>query len=180
VLEADTQALIERNKKKKLRPTAIHLKGAPPPKIAIRQSRRVTSADLALFGGALYLKPGQVSNLYRDIADLYRFYLDNKSTLSASFPAIIRMSLRLLCETAASDTSKTMGDYLKANFDAAKAQLTKDHKTTLANQNVRRETIEQLLHTGAHGYKTAANLDQTIALSLIVGGILSKTHPKPI
>jgi hypothetical protein len=179
VLEPNVQAIIERNKKKKLRPTAIHLKGARPAKGPVRQSRRVARTDAGLFGGALYLKPSNVSNLYRDIADLYKFYVDNKQMLSAWFPAIIRMSLRLLCEAAAADRSKSMGEYLKAHFDAAKAQLGKDDKTTLANQSVRKETIEQLLHTGAHNYKAAANLDQTVALSLILGGILTITHGKP-
>lgn len=179
VLEPDVLALIDRNRNKKLRPTAIHFKKAPRIKITVRQSRRVGRSDASLFGGPLYLKAGNVSNLYRDIADLYKFYLDNKSTLSASFPAIIRMSLRLLCESAASDRSKKIDEYLEAEFDAAKAQLSKDDKTTLANQNVRKETIVQLVQTGAHNYTSAANFVQTVAISLILGGILTRTHGKP-
>jgi hypothetical protein len=179
VLEPEVRTLIEKNRKKKFRPTAMSLRGAPPIKTAIRQSRRVAPIAAGLFGGSLYLKPGVVSNLYRDIADLYRFYLDNRATVSASFPAIIRMALRLLCETAASDRSETMRDYLSANFEAAKARLSQDDKTTLANQNVRKETIDQLLHTGSHSYKVALNFDQTIAVSLILGAILTRTHGKP-
>jgi hypothetical protein len=178
VLEPHVQEVIQRNKKKQLRPTAIHMKTDPPSKSVLRQSRRVGRVDAGLFGGPLYLKPGDISNLYRDIADLYRFYVESKATLSASFPAIIRMSLRLLCETAADEFSEKMAEYLMTNFDAAKAKLSQDDKTTLANQNVRKETIAQLVHTGAHLYKAAANMDQTIAISLIVGGILTKTHGK--
>jgi hypothetical protein len=89
------------------------------------------------------------------------------------------MSLRLLCETAADNPSRKMQDYLSANFDAAKAGLTQDDKTTLAAQNVRQETIDQLLHTGTHSYTVALNYDQTIAVSLILGAILTRTHGKP-
>lgn len=178
VLEPAVQRLIEINKKKKLRPTALHLSGVPTGKAPLRQSRRVGKGEAEIFGGTLYLKPGDVSNLYRDIVDLFRFYIDNKASMSAFFPAIIRMSLRLLAEAAAADKVKPMGDFVKGNFDAAKATLSQNDKTTLANQNVKKETIEQLLHTGAHNYKVAANLDQTMAVSLILGAILTKTHGK--
>ena len=176
VLEPNVQSIIERNKKKKPRPTAIHMRAAHAPKPPARRSRRVSGGDTGLFGGPLYLKAGDVNNLYRDIAELYKFYLDNKQLLSAAFPAIIRMSLRLLCETAAAPSP--MGDYLRSHFEAAKGQLGQDDKTTLANQNVRKETIEQLLHTGTHSYKAAKNFDQTLAVSLMLGKILTRTHGK--
>lgn len=178
VLETSVQELIEKNKNKKLRPTALHLSGAPPAKAPTRRTRLVGKGDAAIFGGALYLKPGEVSNLYRAIEDLYVFYTDNKATLSPLFTAIIRMSLRLLAEAAAQGASTPMGDFIKENFDAAKSSLSQNDKTTLANQNVKKDTIEQLLHTGAHNYRVAANLDQTIAVSIILGAILTKTYPR--
>jgi hypothetical protein len=89
------------------------------------------------------------------------------------------MSLRLLCEAAANDfKSNSMEQYLKSNFAKAKQNLDTDMKTTLSNQNVTESSIIQLLHTGAHNYKTANNLDQTIAMSIIIGIIISNTYGK--
>jgi hypothetical protein len=178
VLEPAVQQLIETNKKKKLRPTALHLTGTPPAKGPLRRTRRVGKGEPEIFGGPLYLKAGDVSNLYRAIEDLYRFYVENKATLGPVFPALIRMSLRLLAEAAAQGKGKSMGDYVKSNFDGAKATLSQDDKTTLSNQNVKKDTLEQLLHTGAHNYRVAADLAQTLAVSIIIGAILMKTYPR--
>lgn len=48
----------------------------------------------------------------------------------------------------------------------------------LANQNVKDDTMLQLLHTGAHNYKTTPNVEQTIAISIILGAMLMITHKK--
>lgn len=121
---------------------------------------------------------GEVSNLYRDIVDLYQFYIKEKKRLSQTFPALIRMSLRLLCETAAKDNNKKLDDYLKNNFNKAKKVLNQDIKTTLSNLNVTEKSIIQLLHTGAHKYESSNNIEQTIALSIIIGEMLTITHGK--
>jgi hypothetical protein len=122
---------------------------------------------------------GEVSNLYRDIVDLYQFYIEKKHELSQTFPSLIRMSLRLLCETAAKeDNNKKLDNYLKGNFAKAKETLNQDIKTTLATQNVNEDSIVQLLHTGAHNYKSSNNVEQTIALSIIIGSIITITHGK--
>lgn len=143
-----------------------------------RRTRRVKNADIPLFGEPLYLKAGDVSSLYLDITDLYDYYIRNKNKLSSSFPCLIRMSLRLLCETAANDGNNDLGKYIKTNFAAAKQTLSKDQKTLLANQNVREETMLQLLHTGAHNYKATSNVEQTIAISIILGAMLKISHKK--
>jgi len=144
-----------------------------------RQSRRTTKKEPELFGGKLYLRAGGTSDLYRDIVDLYSFYTDRKDKLSSTFPSLIRMSLRLLCETAAKEKAYSGIDtYLKKNYAEAKKNLDKDMKTTLSNHSVDEAKIVQLLHTGAHNYKASNNIAQTIALSIIIGGILTITHGK--
>lgn len=141
-----------------------------------RQSKRTDKKENQLFGGKLYLRIGKVSDLYRDIVDLYEFYVENKLKLSQSFPGLIRMSLRLLCETAAKDQKKKLEEYLRENFDDAKKVLTQDLKTTLSGQNVTESSIVQLLQTGAHNYQSSSNMEQTIAISIIVGQILAISH----
>lgn len=141
-----------------------------------RQTRRTKKNETELFGKKLYLKPGDVNNLYRDISDLYRIYLDNNSTLSHSFPSLIRMSLRLLCESAAKDLSITLDKYLNTNYSNAKKNINIEDKTNMSNQNVTEKTILQLLHTGAHNYQAANNLHQTYAISVILGEMLTLTH----
>lgn len=178
VLEPTSQELIEQNKNNRAHLSKIRFDTTIEKEKKVRQSKRVTKKAVELFGGKLYLKIGEVSNLYRDIVDLYAFYLSRKNDLSNSFAGLIRMSLRLLCETAANSCKKRLDDYLKDNFDEAKKQLDQDIKTLLANQNVKKESIVQLLHTGAHNYQSTTNVEQTIALSIIIGSILTLTHGK--
>jgi hypothetical protein len=141
-----------------------------------RQNRRTRMAQRVLFGGALYLRSGDVGNLYRDIVDLYNFYGKNKATLSGQFSSLVRMSLRLIVECAARDVGKSLDDYVKPAFPAAKAGLSQDAKTTLSNHNVTESSIMQLLHTGAHNYSASSNIEQTLAVSLVLGAILNKSH----
>ena len=143
-----------------------------------RQSKRTLKKEPELFGGRLYLYIGEVSDLYRDIVDLYRFYVERKSALSQTFPSLIRMSLRLLCEAAAKENNKLMKDYLQSNFASAKERLDQDTKTTLSSQNITEDSIVQLLHIGAHKYQASSNIEQTLALSIIIGAILLITHGK--
>lgn len=143
-----------------------------------RQSKRVRTKANEIFGGTLYLRAGAVSNLYRDIVDLHRFYAENKKNLSEAFPCLTRMALRLISEAAAGDMKQPMDQYLKSRFQKVKGALSKDAKTTLSNCNVTEASIIQLLHTGAHNYAAAANLDQTIAMSVVIGAILTESHGK--
>lgn len=176
VLDVVSQQVIQKNKDKRAHLADIKFSGKGKAK-APRQTKRTSRKESEIFGGPLYLRIGAVSDLYRDIGDLYQFYATRKSELSVSFPSLFRMALRLLCETAAKDSpSRTLEKFIKANFAKAKKGLDKDIKTTLANQNVSEESMLQLLHTGAHNYKASSNVDQTIALSIMVGAMLTITH----
>jgi hypothetical protein len=148
-------------------------------KTSLRLSKRTTQREAELFGGKLYLQAGDTNDFYRDVVNLYSFYIDRKDTLSSKFPSLIRMSLRLLCETAAKEKGfPKIDNYLKGNYAAAKKNLDQDGKTTLSNQDIDENKIVQLLHTGAHNYKSSSSIDQTIALSMIIGAILTITHGK--
>lgn len=143
-----------------------------------RQSSRTKKKYQPIFGGILFLKHGDISDLYRDITELYQFYCDKKDKLSHGFPVIIRMALRLIVETAAKEESIPLNKYTKKYFALAKENLSKDEKTTLSTQNVTEGSIDQLLQIGAHQYTAAKNLDQLLAMSIIIGKILEKSHGK--
>jgi len=177
VLDPSSQQLIDQNKKNDLHRSRINFDKSKDANKNKQPTRRTPKKEVELFGGKLYLRMGKVSNLYRDIEDLYKFYIKEKNRLSKTFPSLIRMSLRLICESAASEDNNTkLDNYLKDNFQKAKKNLNQDIKTTLANQNVREESITQLIHTGAHSYEASSNMEQTIALSIIIGEILTITH----
>ncbi|MFA6815763.1 MAG: hypothetical protein WCS73_05660 [Lentisphaeria bacterium] len=145
-----------------------------------RQSQRTQKKETEIFGGSLYLRKGKVSDLYRDIFELYNFYIKEKNKLSQYFSCLIRMALRLLCETAAKEDShdQKLDKYLKNNFTEAKNKLDQDTKATLSASNITKESIVSLLHIGAHNYTAAKNFDQTMALSIIIGEILTLTFGK--
>ena len=130
------------------------------------------------FGQDLILKKSDTNNIYMDILDLHEFYSKNAKRLSKNFPALIRMSLRLLIESAAPKT-KSIADYVNDNFTEAKKQLTQGQKTTLANNSINSaKNLIQLLQSGAHNYANSANFEQTVAMSIIIGAMLNITHFK--
>lgn len=180
VLDPSHQRLVDEHKRQKLRPVDLKkvTESEEKPESASRRTRRMKSRSEELFGVPLYLRSGAVSNLYRDIVDLHGFYIERRASLSEAFPSLIRMALRLLCETAAKDRSQSLEQFIKLRFKDAKGELDQDQKTTLANQNVTEASIVQLLHTGAHNYSASSNIDQTMAISLILGEILVASHGK--
>lgn len=180
VLDPENQRLIDENRLSSPRPVDLETTSPieAPPTPAKRRSRRTKSRGGELFGGPLYLRIGPVSDLYRDIVDLHRFYVESRARLSGTFPSLIRMALRLLCEAAAKECSQDLDQYVKARFKGAKAALDQDGKTTLSTQNVTETSIIQLLHTGAHSYSASSNVEQTLALSLILGQVLVASHGK--
>ncbi|MFN6946311.1 MAG: hypothetical protein ACK4ND_15285 [Cytophagaceae bacterium] len=179
VLDPTSQEIVDKNKNNSSHIAKLKFGNSEEGlKVQPRQSKRIYKTT-ELFGGKLYLRIGEVSNLYRDISDLYQFYVVRKPQLSETFPGLIRMSLRLLCETAAKeDNNKKLDNYLKCYFETAKTAFDKDIKTTLSNQNVNENSIVQLLHTGAHNYQSSNNIDQTIAMSIIIGAIITISHGK--
>ena len=178
VLEPSSQALIDLNKANLLQPLDSSFKSnfSQDNTKKLRQARRVKAKAHEFFGGVLYLKSGDVSNLHKDISDLYVYYTKNKDKLSQSFAGLIRMSLRLLCETAAKNRNQKMDAYVNSNFATAKQQLDQDTKTTLSNHNVTENSILQLLQNGTHTYQASSNLEQTMAMSIILGAMLTISH----
>lgn len=149
-------------------------------KASRKRTRRINEEhSYSLFGAALYLKPGLISNMYRDICDLDGYYNKNKDGLSKTFPALIRMSLRLLCE-AMSKTQSTRGmsSFLSENFSTAKTQMDKDARTFLHNQSVTPENIVGMFETAGHNYSGMANYQQTIAMSLVLASLMIHFHGK--
>lgn len=144
----------------------------------VSRTRRIKKPGLPFFGGKLSLKTGHVNNLYRDVESLNDFYQTEKGRLSADFIVIIRMSLRMLAETAAKDMKKDTHDYLTGHFDTAKKSLDQNAKTSLSNQSVTKDSIMKLFHTGAHDYHNSKNEEQALALSVILGAMLTLSHGK--
>ena len=142
----------------------------------VRSPRRVKSSQIPIFGEKLGLVSGEPANLYRDIVDLYEYYNKNKPALSDRFPALFRMALRLQCELIVKCTnSRELVEFIKAEYEKAKQMLSQQEKTFLSNNNVTKDNFIGLLHTGAHNYEASYDLSQTIAMSLIVAGLL-KLH----
>lgn len=97
-----------------------------------RKTKRIAEPEIPFLGEILCLKAGNVNNLYRDILELHQFYKTHK--LPKSFSALLRMALRLLCETAKSSRkSDDIKKYIDKYFDDAKKLLNQDMKTFLSN-----------------------------------------------
>lgn len=156
----------------------VNYKKENPEAIEIRKTKRKNDKKNTLFGDEiLSLEDGVTNDIYRDISDLYDYYEKNKDKLSNTFPNLIRMALRLLIESATKE-NESIEDYVKAYFSKAKSNLNQDKKTTLSNHNVDENSLISLLHTGAHKYSNSSNVEQTIAISIIVGEMLKITHKK--
>lgn len=188
VLENETKEWIENNKEKEYRVIKFQIKskkelpqkdrsleGNSMPSSELRKTKRIKEPEVVIFGEDLYLKKGSVNNLYRDICELHGFYKKEKK-LSKSFAAIIRMSLRLLCETAAKNIGKPSDKYIASYFEEGKKTLSQDYKTLLSVHNISQGSLAQLLHIGAHNYTASQNYDQTIAISVILGAMLNLSH----
>ena len=180
VLDTENRKLIEENKSNSFscieKGGSVSVRDKREDKT--RRTKRTKATGPELFGRPLSLKPGDVNNLYRDVCDLYSFYRMYK--LSHSFTSIIRMSLRLLCETAAKELNYSggIGEYTKKFFSTAKKNLSSDEKTFLVTNNVSEGSIVALLQIGAHNYSSSQNFDQTLAISIVLGSMLAITHGK--
>lgn len=191
VLESESKEWIENNKEKEYKVVKFQVKPKSElpkkdkvtddslPTSELRKTKRIREPEIAIFGDDLYLKKGIVNNLYRDICELHGFYKREK-TLSKSFAAIIRMSLRLLCETAAKNIGKQSDKYIALYFEEAKKTLSQDFKTLLSVHNISSSSLVQLLHIGAHNYTASQNYDQTIAISIILGAMLNLSHRRQV
>lgn len=186
VLDRRVQEIISSNKDKELRPyrapNVVKHNDIPESEdlslaLTPRKTRVTKSTRISFFGDKLILKPGNVNNLYRDILALCDLIEDKNNTFSECAYAIIRMSLRLLCETAYKELGyKDFRDYILTYGAKAKKNLDQDIKTLLSNQNVSPETLTQLLQTGAHNYLSSTSVDQAKCISILLGAILKESH----
>src|SRR5690606_23944685 len=69
VLSPENQELVDRGRNKTAKEVTIKgiKEDTPPSQPKQRQARRTRNRAAEIFGGPLYLNPGDVSNLYRDI-----------------------------------------------------------------------------------------------------------------
>ena len=144
-----------------------------PATVNQKKTRITTVKGHNLFGDKLFLKTGSVNNIYSDLLKLYKE--KDKQGYSEDFPMLIRMGIRLLCELAFEDK---WDHKIRDDFGLAKKNLSKDEKTTLSSQGVNKEKIIELLQTGAHANTTTRNMEQTIAISLVIGKLLEREHGK--
>lgn len=132
-----------------------------------------------VFNKKYTLKRGHVNNLYRDIQLICTYYENHKTPFSKNFWALIRMSMRLIVETASKSLSlNDIKKYVDGYFVRGKRLLDKDEKTHMNNFNVTKASLPQLLHTGAHNYLSSTSEEQTKAIALIVEAMLVKSHGK--
>lgn len=186
VLEQRSKEIIESNKQK-----PFHSYNPPLKKeivvdnsvVSLQRKTPITrKTKQPFFGEKLILKSGDVNNLYSDILSLYNYVDSNTKAFSPKIFAIFRMSLRLLCETAAADCGhtgkKAIDEYIEKFYPLAKKNLTKDVKTFLNEQNVLQETLPQLFHTGAHNYQSSISAEKAMGISIILGAMLKESHGK--
>lgn len=148
-----------------------------------RKTRVRKPFSFPIFGGVLTLGYGNVNNIYCTLDSLWKLNETGKIPTNVSFIPIFRMGLRLLAETAASDYSLELDDYLAQYFDEAKANLNtqfgeNDIRGYLFANSVIKEKTLPLLQMGAHGKTSSESKDQAIALSLILGSMLLCSHGK--
>lgn len=144
-----------------------------------RKTRITQGGKVSFFGEKLILKPGDVNNLYSDILMLYNMVSSTDKPFSPNVYALFRMALRLLCETAMRELGLSdIKDYIKRYAPVAKKKFSRDIATLLSSQNVKIETLPQLLHTGAHSYTSSVSHDQAVCISIFVGAMLKESHGK--
>lgn len=189
VLDQRSKEIIEGNKQNSLHPCKLQVgknDSVKDDEVFMASSKRKTpitrKAKQIFFGEKLILKSGDVNNLYSDIFSLYNYVDSNTRAFSPKIYAIFRMSLRLLCETAASDYGfdgkKAVDEYVTKFYPIAKKGLSKDVKTFLNDQNISQKTLPQLFHTGAHNYQSSISSEKAMGISIILGAMLKESHGK--
>ncbi len=188
VLDQRSKEIIESNKQKPLHPYNPPVKKNEVSKVETpvtsmqRKTPITRKTKQIFFGEKLILKSGDVNNLYSDILTLYNYVDSNAKAFSPKIYAVFRMSLRLLCETAATDCGytgkKAIDEYIEKFFPLAKKGLNQDVKTFLNEQNIIKETLPQLFHTGAHNYQSSISSEKAMGISIILGAMLKESHGK--
>ena len=169
------------NEQQKLKPVGIIAQELAPAKRMKKTPRSKNNAVNLFDGEKLILEKGEVNNIVRDMEDIFGYYMDNKQRLSKTFPVFLRMGLRLLVESASKKNNKRsdLSKYVKDNFSKAKNNLTQDRKTYLSSQAINNDgKLIELLQSGGHNYTASGNINQTIAMSIIIKEMLKNTHGK--
>ena len=168
--DAKIKSIISKNNTNK--PSINKNKKSPPVK---KNNRRNKSKKKPLFGDDLpELEDEMIENLLLDLRDIHGEI--GKDNYSEHATMIVAMGLRLICEVADQENDRNMDLYIKEYFDGAKKELTPKECAFLYTHNVKKKNMSGLLNVGAHLHSDTISKDQTIALSLIIGKILKKTH----
>ena len=184
VLDQRVKDIINSNKNRELRAytPASEKKGDPTGKKSkdedhTRKTRITKPSKIEYFGEKLILKPGDVNNLYSDILALSNVIRGGKVVFSSCAYGLLRMSLRLLCETASKELGYSdIKEYINKYYPAAKKTLSQDIRTFLSSNNVTGDSLTQLMHTGAHNYISSTSADQALCISIILGAMLKISH----
>ena len=185
VLDQRVKDIINSNKNKELRvytPVFVENNGGSNGDNAkdnerTRKTRIIKPSKIEYFGEKLILKPGDVNNLYSDILTLSCLIRGGKVVFSSCAHGLLRMSLRLLCETAAKDLGYSdIKEYINKYCPLAKKNLSQDIRTFLSSNNVTGESLTQLMHTGAHNYISSTSADQALCISILLGAMLKISH----
>lgn len=103
----------------------------------------------------------------------------------ASIPVFGNPSgLRLLIDTAAMERCGGLDRYVGEYAGEAKKRLRQaansaDLVTFMRNQAVSPENLLRLLQNGAHAYTSTGNKEQALAMSILIGEMLSISHGRP-
>lgn len=150
------------------------------------RTRQVKPASIPVFGNpsGLRLQTGDVNNMYRTLEELWNMYARGGMRNAAAFVPIFRMGLRLLIDTAAMERcgglDRYVGEYAgKAKKRLRQAANSADLVTFMRNQAVSPENLLRLLQNGAHAYTSTGNKEQALAMSILIGEMLSISHGRP-
>jgi hypothetical protein len=163
-----------------------------------KRTRRVEEDETPLFGKVLCLRSGSVNNLYKEIEELdllisksIKKSEKNKSQrkgVTVNAHVVTRMALRLLCETALKDLGMNkLAEYLSEYFEEARKSLSGKERKFLSHNLSKvdpkaahnHEQLLSLLQDSAHTYdESTRDYKNTIAMSVLVGAILSCSHGK--
>lgn len=149
-----------------------------------RRTARSKPKKYKAFGGILQLECGNVNNLYRTLDQLWRLKVAGQITEEEGFVGVFRAGLRLLVEAAAreySDAKNPIDAYVTRYEDKARALIRSKSDgdniaTFLQTNGVEKGKLVSLLNVGAHVYTSSCSEDQALAMSLLIGSMISVSH----
>lgn len=179
-------------------PTPIEEGEREEKEVPKKRTRRVEEDETRLFGKVLYLKSGSVNNLYQEIEELDLLISKSIKTsekkkskrkgVTENVRVVTRMALRLLCETAMKDLGMNkLAEYLSRYFEDARKSLSEKERKFLSHNLSKVDPkaahnhtqLLSLLQDSAHTYdESTRDYKNTVAMSVLVGAILSCSHGK--